>query len=216
MSAGRGSLFTVSAPSGAGKTSLVKALVAADSQLRVSVSHTTRPMRPGEVDGENYHFVDDGVFDGMVNDDHFLEHAMVFGNAYGTSKLWVNDQLEAGADVILEIDWQGALQARNWLQNDHNEKVIGIFILPPSLDALRQRLTQRGQDEDGVISSRMAAAVDEISHYGQADYLVVNDDFDIALADLVAIVRGSRLQLAAQRHNHEALLADLLAAGADQ
>lgn len=212
MSAGRGSLFTVSAPSGAGKTSLVKALVAADSQLRVSVSHTTRAMRPGEVDGENYHFVDSGEFDRMVANDHFLEHATVFDNAYGTSKLWVNEQLEAGTDVILEIDWQGALQANSWLQSDHNSQAIGIFILPPSLGELRQRLTQRGQDEDGVISRRMAAAVDEISHYAQADYLVVNDDFATALADLAAIVRSARLQLGHQSQIHGALLADLLAA----
>ncbi len=216
MSAGRGSLFTVSAPSGAGKTSLVKALVAADSQLRVSVSHTTRAMRPGEADGENYHFVDSAEFDRMVANQDFLEHATVFGNAYGTSKLWVNEQLEAGTDVILEIDWQGALQAKSWLQNDHDAQAIGIFILPPSLQELRQRLTQRGQDEDGVISRRMAAAVDEISHYAQADYLVVNDDFDTALQDLVAIIRSTRLKLGYQSHIHAALLADLLAASADK
>lgn len=210
MGSVRGKLFTVSAPSGAGKTSLVKALLAKDKQLAVSVSHTTRDIRPGEVDGVNYHFVSLTQFESMIGENSFLEYATVFGNAYGTSKIWVNEQLERGLDVILEIDWQGAVQAHNWLLESQGVAGIGIFILPPSLEALSARLNNRGQDDSAVIASRMAAAVDEISHYEQANYLVINDDFEVALADLESIIRASRLGLDSQKQQYSSLLADLL------
>lgn len=210
MASVRGNLFTVSAPSGAGKTSLVQALLANDKKLAVSVSHTTRAIRPGEVDGVNYHFVALEQFQTMVSENDFLEHATVFGNAYGTSKIWVNEQLERGVDVILEIDWQGALQAHDWLCESQGAAGIGIFILPPSLEALSARLNHRGQDDSVVIASRMEAAVDEISHYEQADYLVINDDFEVALADLESIIRAVRLGLASQQQQYSGLLADLL------
>ena len=213
MSPVRGKLFTISAPSGAGKTSLVKALVADDAKLRVSVSHTTRAIRPGEVDGVNYHFVQPAEFEQMVDAEHFLEHATVFGNSYGTSKIWVNEQLEQGFDVILEIDWQGALQAHSWLKSEQKTPSVSIFILPPSLEALNARLNHRGQDGENVIAQRMAAAVDEISHYEQAEYLVINDEFAAALADLGAVIRAARLQIGQQKQQQQSLLADLLSAG---
>lgn len=212
MSCVRGSLITISAPSGAGKTSLVNKLIAADNRLHVSVSHTTRAIRPGETDGVNYHFVQQAEFDQMVADNSFLEYATVFGNSYGTSKLWVNEQLELGFDVILEIDWQGAQQAHQWLQSKQDANGIGIFILPPSLQALYARLTQRGQDGDDVIAARMAVAVDEMSHFEQADFLVINDDFAVALADLEAIIQASRLRLPRQKQQYDALVQSLLAA----
>lgn len=212
MSCVRGSLITISAPSGAGKTSLVNKLIAADNHLHVSVSHTTRAIRPGETDGVNYHFVQQAEFDQMVADNSFLEYATVFGNSYGTSKLWVNEQLELGFDVILEIDWQGAQQAHQWLQSKQDANGIGIFILPPSLQALYARLTQRGQDGDDVIAARMAAAVDEMSHFEQADFLVINDDFAVALADVEAIIQASRLRLSRQKQRYDALVQSLLAA----
>lgn len=201
----RGHLYTVSAPSGAGKTSLVKALVDASADLRVSVSHTTRPMRPGEVDGVNYHFVDHPTFESMLDDNAFLEHAEVFGNFYGTSRAWVENTLDAGQDVILEIDWQGAEQISRLMP-----EAVAIFILPPSKAALRERLTTRGQDDSAVIEGRMAEAVSEMSHYQLARYLVVNDQFEDALADLKAILRSQRLLRDAQQHRYQHLLDDLL------
>jgi guanylate kinase len=206
----RGHLFTVSAPSGAGKTSLVDALLATDQRLKVSVSHTTRPMRPGEVDGVNYHFVDAATFAQMVNDGRFLEHATVFGNAYGTSKDWVDRQLSLGTDVILEIDWQGAQQTHQWLATELGESGVGIFILPPSMEALQARLTGRGQDDEAVIAGRMAAAVDEMRHYHHADYLIVNDDFEAALADLQAVIQAQRLSRTQQQQQYKGLLAALI------
>ncbi len=211
MSPVRGNLFTVSAPSGAGKTSLVNALVATDERLRVSVSNTTRAIRPGETDGVNYHFTDAATFEQMIEDGSFLEYATVFGNSYGTSKIWVNEQLDLGFDVILEIDWQGALQAHQWLMAEQGSAGVGIFILPPSLDALRSRLEGRGQDGSDIIDGRMAAAVDEMSHFEQADYLIINDDFDIALADLKAVILAIRLRLSQQQRQYQPLLASLLA-----
>ncbi len=211
MSPVRGNLFTVSAPSGAGKTSLVNALVATDERLCVSVSNTTRAIRPGEIDGVNYHFTEAAVFEQMINDGSFLEYATVFGNSYGTSKIWVNEQLELGFDVILEIDWQGALQAHQWLMAEQGSAGVGIFILPPSLDALRSRLEGRGQDGSDIIDGRMAAAVDEMSHFEQTDYLIINDDFDIALADLKAVILATRLRLSQQQRQFQPLLASLLA-----
>lgn len=211
MSPVRGNLFTVSAPSGAGKTSLVNALVATDERLRVSVSNTTRAIRPGETDGVNYHFTEAATFEQMIKEGSFLEYATVFGNSYGTSKIWVNEQLDLGFDVILEIDWQGALQAHQWLMAEQGSAGVGIFILPPSLHALRSRLEGRGQDGSDIIDGRMAAAVDEMSHFEQADYLIINDDFDIALADLKAVILATRLRLSQQQSQYQALLASLLA-----
>ncbi|MCA0893466.1 guanylate kinase [Microbulbifer agarilyticus] len=200
-----GTLYTVSAPSGAGKTSLVKALIEADTQVTVSVSHTTRPMRPGEIDGINYHFVDHDGFAGMLQESAFLEHAQVFENFYGTSKAWVAETLASGRDVILEIDWQGAQQVRKLMP-----ETVGIFILPPSQQALHERLTGRGQDDQAVIDKRMAQAIDEMSHYVETDYLVINDDFTTALNELRAIMVAERQRLARQQEQHAGLLQSLL------
>ncbi|UHQ53916.1 guanylate kinase [Microbulbifer sp. YPW16] len=200
-----GTLFTVSAPSGAGKTSLVKALVDGDPQVTVSVSHTTRPMRPGEQDGVNYHFVGRETFLEMLDRDAFLEHAQVFDNFYGTSQEWVQETLDSGRDVILEIDWQGAAQVRRLLP-----ETVGIFILPPSQQALRERLTGRGQDDESVIERRMSQAIDEMSHYVEADYLVINDDFQQALEELRAVVTSQRQRLGRQQERHGDLLQALL------
>jgi guanylate kinase len=200
-----GTLFTVSAPSGAGKTSLVKALADSDSQITVSVSHTTRSMRPGEEHGVNYHFVHREEFVQMLGEGAFLEHAQVFDNFYGTSKYWVQDTLKQGRDVILEIDWQGAAQVRRLLPD-----TVGIFILPPSQQALRERLTGRGQDPQSVIDKRMDQAIDEMSHYVEADYLVINDDFDTALAQLRAVVSAQRQSLKRQQEDCSTLLQALL------
>ncbi|MBQ0760062.1 MAG: guanylate kinase [Zhongshania sp.] len=201
----QGTLYTISAPSGAGKTSLVAKLLAHTPRLGVSVSHTTRPMRPGEEDGVNYHFVSHAQFEQMLNASAFLEHAQVFDNFYGTSQQWVESQLAAGEDVILEIDWQGAQQVRHLMPD-----TVAIFIMPPSREALNERLTGRGQDDGAVIQRRMDAAVAEMSHYVESDYVVINDDFNTALADLGAIVRSHRLTLASQQQRHQALLSALL------
>lgn len=203
--ASRGHLYTVSAPSGAGKTSLVKALVESTDNVRVSVSHTTRKKRPGEVDGVNYHFVDHDRFADMLGQKAFLEHAEVFGNFYGTSRAWVESTLAGGDDVILEIDWQGAQQIAGIMP-----EAIAIFILPPSKSALRERLTTRGQDDQEVIDRRMAEAVSEMSHYQLANYLVINDQFDEALVDLRSILRAQRLTRPNQQLHHQQLLDDLL------
>lgn len=202
----KGTLYTISAPSGAGKTSLVNALLKdGDPLLCVSVSHTTRAMRPGEVDGVNYHFVSKETFLDMRADDAFLESAEVFGNFYGTSRDWVQQQLDRGVDVILEIDWQGAEQVRDRIRPQKS-----IFILPPSLESLLERLTNRAQDDDETIARRMRQARDEISHYSAADYLVINERFDTALDDLRAIIRASRLERPQQHENNATLLRALL------
>jgi guanylate kinase len=201
-----GTLFTVSAPSGAGKTSLVNALLRDNPSLRVSVSHTTRPKRPGEVDGVNYHFVSEATFREMLDQAAFLEHAQVFGNLYGTSQDWVEEQLAAGTDVILEIDWQGARQVKKLMPQTQS-----IFILPPSRATMKQRLTERGQDDISTIATRTAEAVEEMSHYIESDYLVVNQDFDTALAELQAVISAQRLRTSRQQVELAALLADLLA-----
>jgi len=201
----QGTLYTVSAPSGAGKTSLVAQLLKADSLVKVSVSHTTRQMRPGEVDGVNYNFVSKDDFTSKIAQGDFLEHAEVFGNFYGTSKEWVVDTLAQGIDVILEIDWQGAAQVRKVMLD-----TVSIFILPPSVEALRQRLTGRGQDGADIISKRMAEAISEMSHFHEADYLVINDDFDDALLDLMAILRAQRLDIDKQSEANRLLLQQLL------
>ncbi len=201
----KGTLFTVSAPSGAGKTSLVNALAGNMDGIRVSVSHTTRPRRPGEEDGVNYHFVDEERFRDMLADNAFLEHARVFDNYYGTSRQWVEDTLSAGNDVILEIDWQGAVQVHRLAPDS-----VGIFILPPSRETLRERLTTRGQDDEAVINRRIALAKEEMSHYVDADYLIINENFDIALGELRSVITAHRLMLDKQRHRHAPLLQDLL------
>jgi guanylate kinase len=200
-----GTLFTVSAPSGAGKTSLVKALVERCKNLVVSVSHTTRPMRPGEQDGVNYHFVPETVFLAMLERAEFLEHARVFGNLYGTSGVWVDQQLKCGNDIILEIDWQGAQQVKRLLPQTR-----AIFILPPSREALQQRLKLRGQDDAGIIQTRMNVAVEEMSHYVESDYLVVNRDFDQALDELQSVVVGQRLLTVRQQEVLSDMLQELL------
>ncbi len=179
----------VSAPSGAGKTSLLKELLEHDDMLHVSVSYTTRPMRPGEVDGEDYHFVNHEEFLRKVEDGSFLEHARVFDNYYGTDRREVCEQLDQGFDVILEIDWQGAQQIRA-----HMFETISIFILPPCEETLRQRLEGRGQDDAEVIERRMSAAKAEISHYQEYDYLVINEDFYRALEEMKSIVLSNRLR----------------------
>ena len=201
-----GTLYTVSAPSGAGKTSLVAALIEHCPGLRVSVSHTTRSIRPGEEDGVNYHFIDEDSFTAMLAREEFLEHARVFGNLYGTSRIWVEQELGKGTDVILEIDWQGARQVKQLLPDTR-----AIFIMPPSRKTLEQRLTARGQDDAQVIATRMAEAVEEMSHYGDGDYLVVNDDFEQALSELQAIIVSQRLRTSRQQQALKPLLADLLA-----
>jgi len=206
MSASTGTLYIVSAPSGAGKTSLVKALLDAQPQVRVSVSHTTRPMRPGEVDGVNYHFVSREEFLERLEHGEFLEHAEVFGNLYGTSQRWLEQTLDEGYDLILEIDWQGAQQVRQVMP-----QAKSIFILPPTQEALRQRLTNRGQDSDEVIEKRMREAVSEMTHYVEYDYLVINDDFTHALIDLQAIFRANQLLQAPQQQRFRSLLEQLLA-----
>lgn len=184
-----GTLYILSAPSGAGKTSLVRELVGVDPQVRVSVSHTTRPMRPGEQDGVDYHFVERDEFLRLVGDAAFLEHAEVFGNYYGTSEAKVRERLAEGVDLILEIDWQGAQQVRRRIP-----EAVSVFILPPSLTALRERLEGRGQDSTEVIERRLREAESEIAHYPEYDYLVVNDDFHRALDDLRSIFRALRLR----------------------
>jgi guanylate kinase len=200
-----GTLYTVSAPSGAGKTSLVKALIESLDAIQVSVSHTTRTMRAGEADGVNYHFVERDTFSDMINSSAFLEHAEVFGNFYGTSTQWVKDTLATGTDVILEIDWQGAQQVRYLMP-----EAVGLFILPPSRQELRSRLTGRGQDDEAIIDRRMLEATNEMSHYVEADYIIINDDFNQALNELKSIVFSERLTTGHQQSRHQDLLSELL------
>ncbi|MBT3531945.1 MAG: guanylate kinase [Gammaproteobacteria bacterium] len=197
----RGTLFIVTAPSGAGKTSLVKALVDHDQQLSVSISHTTRAQRPGEIDGINYHFVSKEKYVDMLGKGDFLESADVYGNHYGTSEAQVKLLLDSGINVILEIDWQGASQVRNL-----HPEACSIFILPPSLDSLKARLTGRGQDDVETINRRMDQAVAEISHVAEADFIVVNDDFNTALEDIRAVIRSRQLTVGSQRLNLSQLL----------
>ena len=205
MTHSTGTLYIISAPSGAGKSSLVKALTDTNPEIRVSISHTTRAMRPGEVDGVNYHFVSREAFVKMGEHGDFLERAEVFGNFYGTSQSHLQQTLDEGHDLILEIDWQGAEQVRKLMSQARS-----IFILPPSLQALHQRLTHRGQDSDEIIAGRMREAVNEMSHYVEYDYLIINDDFSHALDDLKAIFRANQLQQKRQQVRFGMLLAELL------
>lgn len=200
-----GTLYIVSAPSGAGKTSLVNALVESVPGMVISVSHTTRSRRPRESEGVHYHFIDDAHFEEMVAAGEFLEHACVFGNRYGTCREQVVRQLGRGTDVILEIDWQGAEQVRAAMPG-----CVSVFILPPSRAELEHRLRGRGEDSDAVIAARMREAVNEMSHYHEYDYLLVNDDFDAALADLSRVVRARRLRREAQEEHLAAVLRELL------
>lgn len=201
-----GSLFIVAAPSGAGKTSLVNALVAQQADIALSISHTTRAARAGEVDGKDYFFVTQQQFIAMQGEGAFLESATVFDHSYGTSSDAVFEQLRAGTDVILEIDWQGAEQVRR-----NYPESTSVFILPPSKSALEQRLRGRGQDDDSVIARRMRDAENEISHYIEFDYLIVNDDFDVALSELVSIISARRHSMAIQKALQVPLLKTLLA-----
>jgi guanylate kinase len=189
----QGVLYVVAAPSGAGKTSLVKALLKNDPGIRLSVSYTTRAPRPGETDGRDYHFVSREAFVAMAERGEFLESAEVYGNYYGTSQVWIAGEIAAGHDILLEIDWQGAAQVKRNFPD-----AVTIFILPPSLNALRNRLVNRAQDSQEVIEKRLAAAREDISHAGGFEYIIVNDDFDYALLDMTAVVKASRLVTARQ------------------
>jgi len=183
-----GKLYMITAPSGAGKTSLVKTLVNQNDNLCVSISHTTRPPRNSELDGVNYHFIKNNEFMEMLSQGQFLESANVYGHYYGTSRTWVDEQLESGNNVILEIDWQGARQVRDLLSN-----VCSIYILPPSLEALTKRLKDRGQDDDDTIESRMNEAQSVIAHVTEADFVVVNDEFEMAIKNINAIINSQGL-----------------------
>lgn len=198
-------LYIICAPSGTGKTSLVAALVASLKRVEISVSHTTRPIRPGEQNGVNYHFVTPEKFEQMIDHDDFFEHALVFGNHYGTSKTFVENKLKNNIDVILEIDWQGAQQIRKIFKN-----TLSIFIFPPSIEVLSQRLRARGQDTEVVIQRRLAEAKNEIHHYSEFDYLVINDNFEHALNDLKAIITANTLSMPLQKQNNAKLIAQLL------
>lgn len=200
-----GNLFIVAAPSGGGKTSLVRKLICDLADIEVSISHTTRQKRPGEIDAADYFFVAEQEFFQMIQDEAFVEHAKVFDHFYGTSKAQIHQRLQAGIDVVLDIDWQGAQQIKRIFPD-----AVGIFVIPPSLDVLKQRLMTRKQDNDQVIRGRMLRAQDELSHYSEFDYLIVNDDFDKACRDLQAIVLAYRLRLARQAEKQKKLLSFLL------
>lgn len=204
----QGTLYIISAPSGAGKSSLIQALLKAQpvNDLRISISHTTRSMRPGEIDGEHYYFISVDEFKQLIKQNAFLEYAEVFGNYYGTSLEAINTTLNKGIDVFLDIDWQGAQQVRNLCPQARS-----IFILPPSKAELERRLISRGQDSEEIIQKRMQKAVNEISHYNEYDYVIINDDFETALCDLKAILRAEHLQTNSQFQRHKSLLSKLLA-----
>ncbi len=199
-----GNMFVVTAPSGAGKTTLVSGLLAADSKIQLSISHTTRPPRAGEIDGKHYHFIDRQMFESMINAGDFLESAEVYGNYYGTSHAWIREQIASGQDILLEIDWQGAEQVRRIFPS-----AIGIFILPPSLDTLETRLRARGKDDEATIAKRMQSAQLEISFVDNFDYIIVNEDMKTAIFDLTSIVRSQRLKQIQQSARHTRLISEL-------
>jgi guanylate kinase len=200
-----GCLFVLAAPSGGGKTSLVRALLEREPGMRLSISYTTRPPRPGEQDGVDYHFVDEAKFNELQAAGEFLEHAYVHGNWYATSATWLRSEIQAGHDVLLEIDWQGARQVRRLIP-----EAVHIFILPPSLASLKDRLEKRGQDTPEVITRRLEAAREEMRHCGEFDYVIMNQDFARAVDDLSVIVRAARLAAIRQQVRHAALIAQLL------
>jgi len=200
-----GSLFIVTAPSGAGKTSLVRSLLEMDPAVRLSISYTTRAMRPGEEDGVDYNFVSEERFLRMLEEGDFLESAEVHGARYGTSQTLVESVLAEGRDLVLEIDWQGAAQVRSLYPNS-----VGIFVLPPSLEELARRLHTRAQDSEAVIARRLAAAREEISHVGEFDYVIINDRFETAIHDLLAIIRAQRLRGEKQLRQHQELLQNFI------
>jgi guanylate kinase len=202
--ASTGWLFVIAAPSGGGKTSLVNALLAREPGIRLSVSYTTRKPRPGEMEGVHYHFVDEQRFDELKSSGELLEHAFVHGHWYATSAIWLAAQVSAGQDVLLEIDWQGAQQVRRLLPDS-----VHIFVLPPSLPVLKERLEKRGQDGPEVIARRLEGAVEEMRHWDEFDYVIINQDFATAVSDLDAIVRATRLAVARQRARHARLLQEL-------
>jgi guanylate kinase len=196
-----GTLFIVSSPSGGGKTSLVKALLEAEPDVRLSISHTTRPPRPGEADGRDYHFVAREAFERMLGAGEFLESAEIYGNRYGTSQKWIESERKAGHDVLLEIDWQGAQQVRRLMPG-----TVSIFVLPPSLEVLEARLKGRGQDAPDVVRRRLTAAREEISHAAEYDYVIINEEFSRAALDLRSIIRAERLKAASQLARHSSLI----------
>lgn len=200
-----GNLFVVAAPSGGGKTTIVNALLEHETGIKLSVSYTTRAPRAGERDGVHYHFVTEPAFMALMEGGEFLEHAHVHGNWYATSSTWLQGQIDAGHDVLLEIDWQGAAQVRGLIPTS-----VHVFILPPSLPVLEERLQKRGQDSPAVIARRLEAARDEMKHCGEFDYVIINHEFATAVADLAAVVRASRLRAAQQRARHASLVASLL------
>jgi len=200
-----GNLYIIAAPSGAGKTSLVNALIARDHKVSVSVSHTTRAIRSGETNGKNYHFIDKETFTTMIKEKAFIEYAEVFGNYYGTAQQSIEEKIHKGQDVILEIDWQGARQIKSLYQ-----EAIGIFILPPSKETLLMRLKGRGQDSQEIIEKRMQQAVSEMSHYDEFEYIIINKDFEIALEELMAIFKTNRLKNKQQIMRHATLIEQLL------
>ncbi|MFA0088600.1 guanylate kinase [Vibrio sp. 10N.286.49.C2] len=204
---GKGTLYIVSAPSGAGKSSLISAMLETNPTyaMKVSVSHTTRSVRPGEEDGVHYHFVEKTEFESLIAQDAFFEYAEVFGNYYGTSRLWIEETLNKGIDVFLDIDWQGARQIRAQMP-----EAKSVFILPPSNGELERRLNVRGQDSDEIIAKRMSEAKSEISHYDEYDYVIINDDFDVALIDFKAILRAERLKQDKQTIKYKGMLVALL------
>jgi guanylate kinase len=206
MSQCNGLIFIVSAPSGAGKTSLVKALIEQTSDIRVSISHTTRSKRPGEIDGQHYYFISQQEFTALHNSGAFIEDAKVFGNFYGTSKMEIEKAIKQGQDIVLDIDWQGAKQVKE-LFPEHS---IGIFLLPPSKEVLKERLERRAQDHPEVIANRLAAANNEMQHYRDYDYVIINDKFDNALEDLKATVRAERLRKQRQEQIQAKLISELL------
>ncbi|GGP22548.1 guanylate kinase [Silvimonas iriomotensis] len=202
----KGTIFVVTAPSGAGKTTLVAALLAADQQIQLSISFTSRPARAGEVNGKDYHFVDRATFEGMVQAGDFVEWAEVYGNYYGTSRKWLESVIDDGRDILLEIDWQGAQQVKKLFPDS-----VGVFVLPPSINTLEQRLRARGKDPEDVIQRRMSKAREEMGHVSEAQYVIINEHIDDAVRDIISVVRAERLRGERQAVRHAELVNSLKA-----